>query len=176
MHDPREKEQFFDAWLALTQGTAPLGNSVQLPALTGSMLPVIPRGAILSIKPSTCKNCAVGQVVIYREDQVKLVAHRLLLRIGWGSWQWLFQKGDNNPTGRWIRSRDVVGLVTHIQLSADGSDPVSRAPTELASRREAWRSLMGHLGNKLLVGPRSARKWIKRIFLGPAHNMDGDQP
>ena len=84
----------------------------------------------------------MGDVVIYREEEVKLVANRLLLRIGWGRWQWLFQKGDNNATGRWIRSRDVVGLVIGITPPEGESE---MPPATLASRRKAWRSLLGHL-------------------------------
>lgn len=169
MHDKSQTERFFDAWLALTRESTPASELLELPALTGSMLPDIPRGAILHIRPGGCRNCRVGDVVIYREEEVKLVAHRLLLRVGWGRGQWLFQKGDNNASGCWIRSREVVGLVTGITLP-EGS--AARAPRSLASRRKAWRSLVGHVSHQLLAWPRTVYRGIKRIFLGPNHNLD----
>jgi len=113
-----DREERLDAWLALTgQSPGPEGP-VRLPMLTGSMLPDIPVGAVLEVEKVPGEHCRPGDVVVYRVDD-RLVAHRILWRIGLGSRRFFFEKGDTNERGGWIRSGKVCGLVTAIHAGPD---------------------------------------------------------
>jgi hypothetical protein len=108
--DRPEKQELLDAWLALTGPEEGFTEPVRLPMLTGSMAPRIPVDAELHIAPVRDRPWSTGDVVVFWRD-ARLVAHRVLLVLGWGPGALVLEKGDRNPTAGWIRRRDVRGVV-----------------------------------------------------------------
>ncbi len=124
-----------DVWLALTgQATGPL----RLPMLSGSMAPTLPVGCVLEITPADGRGVAPGEVAVLARDG-RLVAHRVLLRVGGGRTGWLLEMGDANRRGHWRPVTDVVGRVRAVR-AADGA-----ALPDPRSRGRALRGLCRHL-------------------------------
>ena len=131
----------FDAWLALTGQARAAGGNVRLPMLSGSMHPALPRGCTLVIEPLAGGGAATsGQVAVLARDG-RLVAHRVLLRVGTR----VLEMGDANRRGVWRPASDIVGRVVGA-AATDGS--ALPAPN---SRWRALRSLLRH-GRGALLG------------------------
>jgi hypothetical protein len=144
--DAGKRAAQFDAWLQLTgQSPAPAGL-VQLPMLSGSMSPALPRGCTLEIDPRDPHGFAPGEVVVLALDD-RLVAHRVLLRVRWRGQVRLLEMGDANPRGAWRSAEQVVGRVVRAVTSEGAPLP---APT---SRGRARRGLLRHLRGLLLPEP-----------------------
>lgn len=108
--DHNDKQKRLDAWLALTGPAEGFTEPVRLPMLTGSMAPRIPLDAELLIAPVRDHPWSTGDVVVFWRDS-RLVAHRVLLVVGWGPGALVLEKGDRNLEAGWIRRRDVRGVV-----------------------------------------------------------------
>ena len=150
----KHHEQLLDSWLALTGDGSNRGEAIRLPMLSGSMRPGIPVDSLLHIQKSSAAACPPGAVMIYRDGD-RLVAHRLLWRLGWGSRALLFEKGDANDRGRWIRSGQVLGMATAVLL------PGAESPQSLLpDRSQAWRSLLADARHRILAFPRRLKRGI----------------
>ncbi len=154
--DPTDpKVQLLDAWLALAEdGLKPGPGPIRLPVLTGSMLPEVPVGAFLHIEKIESRHCRTGDLVIYRMDD-RLVAHRVLLRLGWKNTWVIYEKGDNTAVGHWILGRRVRGRAVAVEM--DGQPPHSLAKNHQLARQ----SLRADLLNRLLVLPRHLKQLIR---------------
>ncbi len=140
---PANHEERLDAWLALTGQTNPPADPVELPLLTGSMAPVIPVGALLSIDAQTGTEYQSGDVAIFLVDD-ELIAHRILLVLRAGPWHWVLEKGDNNLRGCWRRGSDLRGRVLGFTIAGEAPRG-NPADSVLASR-----GLRRHLRHWLL--------------------------
>ena len=155
MESPDLKKQQLDAWLALTGRDSPLQETVRLPMLSGSMLPTIPPGAILEIKPAGNPDCRIGDVVVFQESSQHLTAHRVLACLNLGPLHWLLQKGDNNALGHWISFSRVRGIVSRV-LPGD-EDGAGKNPIDPYSPYAARSSRRQHFRNLALKWPRRFR-------------------
>jgi hypothetical protein len=146
-----QQEARLDAWLALTGQIAAPDRPVILPLLSGSMVPAIPVGALLDIVVAPDSPCRAGDIAIFRDGE-RLVAHRVLLVLRTGPWNWLLEKGDANALGRWRRGGEVRGRV--VGFAVAGQKPVGD-PADPAAASQGLRS---HLRQwlKNLVGQRPA--------------------
>ncbi|MFO7608447.1 MAG: hypothetical protein R6X35_04520 [Candidatus Krumholzibacteriia bacterium] len=151
MTAPDDRQQRLDAWLALTDPAADFAGTVILPMLTGSMVPAVPVGADLEIVAARRGRFGAGDVVVFERDG-RLVAHRLLLALGFGPGALYLEKGDWNATGGLVRRRQVRGVVTGWRPRGAGAAAPVAVPR---SRRAAARSLL-HLLTSL------ARKTLRR--------------
>ena len=137
------------------------GQTVELRILSGSMLPVLPLDALVTIAPIDGRKLRRGDIIVYVRDDV-FVAHRLLLAPPPGGRGPCFEKGDNNPSGRWIRSGRIVGRVTAV-VHGDGSRVDLESPD---SRRlaagAAGRSLRKDIRARILFIPGRIRHWLRR--------------
>ena len=138
-HHQGPQDDRFDAWLALTGQVPAPDQPVDLPMLSGSMVPAIPVGAILQILVQTAAKHRVGDVVIFLEAD-KLTAHRILLAWSIGPWPWIFEKGDANDKGRWRRPTDICGRV--VGLVTDGQSQAN--PTNAALASSSLRGAIWH--------------------------------
>lgn len=156
MHPEDTREQRLDSWLALMQdGPAPEGP-IRLPVLSGSMVPEIPVNTTAHIEKTDSRHCRPGNVVVYR-DKDRLVIHRVLWRLDWGSSCIIFEKGDANDRGGWIRGNKVKGLVVAVDHHNDqGPKPLPIDPLR------AKTSLKADFRHRALALPRR----IKSILLG----------
>ena len=82
------------------------------------MIPCLRPGGRVRIECSGADRARPGDIIVFR-DSDQLVAHRLVFRLGLGRYGYLYQRGDAEGTGSWVRERQVVGLVT-VSTDADG--------------------------------------------------------
>jgi len=169
---PDKKEQLLDNWLGLT-GKAPLPEGpLVLPVLSGSMRPDIPLGSRILIEPCQADGVRVGDVTVYLEND-RLVAHRVLWLLGGRTRGWIFQKGDTNRFGHWIRSSSIRGVVRKV-LPADeaGKPSVPDQGLDPFSPAAARRSRQDYLRNLILAGPRL----LQDLVTGNRHRNRNQRP
>ena len=154
-----DRGRLFDAWLALADPAADFAGTVSLPMLTGSMAPAVPVGARLVIAAAGRRRFGWGDVVVFAQGD-RLVAHRLLLGLGFGAGALYLEKGDCNATGGFVRRRDVRGVVVGWLPATAGAGATVAVPR---SRRAAVRSLLHWITNR-------ARALLGR---GPGRDADG---
>jgi len=111
---PKQNRQLTQQWLRLLDGSLSMGAMVELPVLSDSMLPVFGIGRNIKIQRVPWKSCSTGDIIVFREER-KLTAHRSLFAVRAGGKCYIFQKGDCNPGGHFIRSERVVGRVVEYQ-------------------------------------------------------------
>ncbi len=152
MEPTDHREEMLDSWLALTGKGPSVDHALLLPVLSGSMLPDFPPDSILQIDQSAAKHCRVGDVVVY-QDGDRLIAHRLLFRLGFGTRSVFFEKGDANTHGSWIKAHRIKGLVTGI-IKQEGQSP---APVR-GDQFQAGTSLVRLAFHRIMVLPRMVKK------------------
>jgi len=157
---PDNKEQLLDNWLGLT-GKAPMPEGpLVLPVLSGSMRPGMPLGSRILIEPCQADGVRVGDVTVYLEKD-RLVAHRVLWFLGCRTRGWIFQKGDTNRFGHWIRSSSIRGVVREVLPAEDTGNPsVLGQGLDPYSPAAARRSRRDYLRNLILTGPRLLRDLV----------------
>ena len=148
-----KQEARLDAWLALTGQTPASSATVELPLLTGSMVPAIPVGAVLRINLSPAALCQPGDVAVFLDGK-RLIAHRILLALRAGPWSWLLEKGDANRLGRWRRDAEVRGKVVGFSVvdQPDQDDPADSALASCSLRRHIKHWLFT-LGGRRVANP-----------------------
>jgi len=95
------------------------------------MSPTIKDGDKLTIAPYCFKERPCENAIIVFERRHRLVCHRCLFSVGWGSRHYIYEKGDNNYVGRCISARRVVGKV----VSINGNNVIPPAPSYLSPIR-----------------------------------------
>lgn len=152
-----DRQQKLDSWLALMSDGPFPDCPICLPVLSGSMLPDIPVNSSAHIEKTKASHCRRGQVVVYRDEE-RLVIHRVLWRLGYGSSFLIYEKGDANVKGNWLRGNRVRGIVVAIDY-LDGEGPKEL----MINANLAWKSLYSDLKYRILFLPRR----IKRLLTGP---------
>ncbi len=144
-NEKNRRQNLQDAWLALHDDRLKLGEKVYLPVLSGSMSPTLVPGGKVKIQRVTWKQCSVGDIIILKEKW-KLTAHRLLFRIQLMHKCWMYQKGDRNRFGMWVRSEQVVGIVIET-VRLDGTSIDLSTPVQ---KKKARRSAYHHLARDII--------------------------
>ncbi len=138
-----------------------------LPVLSGSMGPTIVPGCSVRIERIAPRGTYAGDLVVFWDGE-GLVAHRQLLRVRLGSLTVIYQKGDANPLGSWIREERIIGVVTEA-IEPSGKRVYTRKRS--AGRREARRQL-----RQVLRYPfHRVVRFLRRLFSGRLLD-DGSQP
>ena len=101
-------------WLKLLDGSLAMGATVELPVLSDSMLPVLKIGQNVKIQRARWRSCSTGDIIVFQQGR-RLTAHRALFAIHAGGKCYVYQKGDSNSCGYFIRSERVVGRVVGCQ-------------------------------------------------------------
>ena len=118
-----------------------------------------PSSAVFTIAPIAGREIRRGDIIVYASEDT-LIAHRLLLPPPPGSRGLCFEKGDNNPSGKWISSRRIIGIVSQV-IHGDGTiidlqSPESRHQAEKAVNR----SLRSDIRTRALFIPRKIKYWL----------------
>nr|MEE4269327.1 hypothetical protein [Candidatus Krumholzibacteria bacterium] len=162
---PANRQRVLDVWLGLTGQIALPEGSLILPVLSGSMGPQIPLGCRIEIRPGPADQCRLGDVMVYM-DEGRLVAHRLLWRVG----PYLYTKGDANAYGHWIGSSQVKGLIVGVWPAENLPQPTQAMdPSSLAAAQKSRKEL---LHNIILWLPRKVRDLLR----GPTRPQPKDEP
>lgn len=128
---------------SLMKGTLAPGETAVLTIQSGSMIPMLPVGARITIEPTSGDLCAVGDIVVFRQ-QSRLVAHRLLF--GWGHEPggWFLQRGDGvSPLG-FVRARAILGKVIAVEPSQGKFLDLTTLEARIGGLHAARRSLSSY--------------------------------
>jgi hypothetical protein len=118
---PQRVEQIIELLRTTTQ-------PVTLIATGKSMLPTIKDGDKLTIAPYSFKERLCENAIIVFERRHRLVCHRCLFSLGWGSRQYIYEKGDNNFLGRHISAGRIIGRL----ISINDNNTIPPAPMRLS--------------------------------------------
>jgi len=121
--------------------------------LSGSMLPLLVPGHDIVIEAVQWQECRRGDIIVFLQEE-KLTAHRLLLPLPYGPSALLYQKGDANDFGGWIRSRQVVGVVAAVKTTDGGQLDLRTRDARTTALFEARRQLAHDLWARMLYLPR----------------------
>src|SRR4030042_4902939 len=156
----KEKHKLASDWLDLLNGLIPHGTIVELPVLTGSMVPLIVPGNTIRIMALSGKQIRRGDIIVFREGKT-LTTHRLLARFTLGTWSIIYQKGDVNRLGKWIHTGQVVGMVVAVQDKNGLVTTISNRDGDKKARNEALRQLALACWNTALLFPRFIKNKFK---------------
>lgn len=153
-------DHLLDNWLCLKTGMLD-GAVIVLPVLSGSMAPVLMPGYKIRIQRSSCCECDLGDIIVFRLRRMFL-AHRLLLNIRIFRNCWLFQKGDNNKFGHIIRGKQLIGVVS--EAWDESGRKVYQRTESSGARAIAQRQLWHDFLARMLYFPRLFKRLLWRII------------
>ncbi len=157
MYMSRQDKKIISGWLDLLKGFVPPGSIIELPVLSGSMAPLIMPGSTVAIRACSGNDARRGDIIVFKEGN-SLTIHRLLVRIPLGNNSLIYQKGDANRFGNWIRSSLIVGIVDSVR-NVSGE-------TSTLSHKAGKRASLGQLGctflNMALHYPRIIKQWLRK--------------
>lgn len=106
--------------LELVRGFLAEGQSVKNPAFGQSMLPSIPDGAVLEIKPIAANSIMVGDVVFFVSAQGAPLVHRIARRFRREGQYYVQAWGDNNPAPDIsVPERLVLGRIVAYEIGGN---------------------------------------------------------
>jgi len=143
-----DRDDTLATWRDLLGGRLAAGTKVALPVLTGSMMPLLPPGSEVEIALDPAAPAAPGDIVVFREG-AGLTAHRVLLAVPLPGGGLLYQKGDANPRGAWIRRRRVMGLVVAVTRPDGTRLALDTSQARREGRRGLWRRLRRDVRDRL---------------------------
>jgi hypothetical protein len=111
----------------------PRDGCLTLPVLSGSMMPYLRPGGRVRIACDGADRARPGDVIVFHEAD-RLIAHRLLVRLGRGRRWCGYQRGDAAGVGHWVFARQVLGVVTE-STAAEGTILYVRSGSRTVSRR-----------------------------------------
>lgn len=157
------KDNVFFAWLDLLNARLDHGDIVELPVLTGSMMPILIPGKNIRIEYTTWRNVRQGDIIVFR-DNGNLTAHRLLLRIFIYGRGILYQKGDTNRFGNWIKQDQIVGVVCSAQNFDNQFISLVTPLSKKKAKRLAQKHLLYIFWNLFLIIPRKVKRCLKLVI------------
>ena len=147
------KNEPFSLWFDLIHDKLYNGDVIELPVLSGSMMPLlIPRNKI-KIMSISWRDVQIGDMIVFKHEKI-LTAHRLLFKIILFNRSFFYQKGDVNRFGNWINKDQIVGKVIFTQ---DNSDKFVDLTVQ-SKKVEVIKQLLSVFFNVLLIVPRRI-KW-----------------
>jgi len=156
----QEKQRTISQWLDLINGLIPHGDIIELPVLSGSMSPLIMPGFTIFIRACSAHEVRTGDIIVFKEVN-SLTTHRVLIRIHFGRCSILYQKGDANRFGKWIRTDRVVGVVDSIKNNS-GTRTILSDKAEIAkAKRESFRQTGLTAWNVALIIPRFIKQCLR---------------
>ncbi len=160
MNTTKHEKNAVSRWLDLIHGLVPPGDSIELPVLTGSMSPLIMPGYTILIRSCTTSEPRAGDIIVFKEGN-SLTTHRLLIRLSFGKSSILYQKGDANQFGKWIRSDRVVGVIDCIRNNTGASIIISNNEAKIKAKKESSRQIARTVWNTILIVPRFIKKCLR---------------
>jgi len=137
------------------------GQTVEMPMLSGSMLPLLPTEAVVTITRLDWQECQPGMIGVFNIGGT-LVAHRILLAWLSGPWGVCFQKGDNNAQGHWTTSKRIVGIVTGVRYCGESFLSLVTLNENERAELATTESLRSDLGHRVLYWPRRIKSWLHK--------------
>ncbi|HDY87620.1 MAG TPA: hypothetical protein ENH82_05815 [bacterium] len=164
----KEHTELFNSWIKLNYESPRYGEFVTLPVISGSMMTVLVPGREIKIKCVSWRECQIGDIIVFKGATV-LTAHRLLARIRMFGRCFLFQKGDSNRFGKWIRSEQVAGIVVETEDKDANIFDLCSFDEKQKARRCARKQLISDLWSRLLIVPRGVKR---RLYSNSSLNSD----
>ncbi|MDY6968457.1 MAG: hypothetical protein SVR08_07375 [Spirochaetota bacterium] len=147
------KNEPFSLWFDLIHDKLYNGDVIELPVLSGSMMPLlIPRKKI-KIMSISWRDVQIGDIIVFKHEKI-LTAHRLLFKIILFNRSFFYQKGDVNRFGNWINKDQIVGKVIFTQDNSDKFVDLTTPDKKRRAKREAVKQLLLIFFHVLLIIPR----------------------
>ena len=105
----RRRRALLDAWCELLQA----GHACCLPVRGRSMSPTLRTGWRLSVRAMPPSRLRVGDIAAFVSGQ-RLVAHRVVVSLGWGRRRFLIERGDGSSRINRLSAGAVVGRVEEV--------------------------------------------------------------
>jgi len=121
------------------------------------MMPYLRPGGHVRIECDGADRARPGEIIVFHEAD-RLVAHRLLVRLGLGRRRYLYQRGDAAGIGHWVREKQVLGVVT-TSTDVDGTILYVRGRHDPAARR----AVSAHIFRAVLAQARSVLRTLVAI-------------
>ncbi len=148
-------------WLNLLDGNYDDKEVIELPVITGSMMPLIIPGKMIRIKCIKEPDISVGDIIVFKKGK-EITSHRLIVKIRLCKKTYLYQKGDSMRFGEWINVQQVVGIVDSVQDGKGNFISLITSGKKKEGRDLAVRQLFRTFLNLFLILPRR----IKRCIMG----------
>jgi hypothetical protein len=152
-------KNILSVWLNLLDGTFSDEEIIELPVLTGSMMPLIIPGKKIRIKCFKEPVVSIGDIIVYREGK-EITSHRLIAKIPLFKKTYLYQKGDSVRFGCWINKEQVVGVVDSVQDRSDNYISLVTPDMKNEGRDLAIRQLFRTFLDLALILPRRIKRWL----------------
>ncbi len=146
-------------WLNLLDGSFKDEEIIELPVLSGSMMPQIIPGKVIRIKCIKKPDLRIGDIIVFREGK-EITSHRLIAKISLRNVTFLYQKGDTNRYGKWIKKQKVVGIVDSVQDESGNYISLHTPEMKREGRDRALKQLYQISLNLALELPRRIKKWL----------------
>jgi hypothetical protein len=146
-------------WLNLLDGSFNDGEIIELPVLSGSMMPLIIPGKNIKIKCMKEPDLNIGDIVVYKEGR-EITSHRLIAKLTFYKGAYLYQKGDAIRFGGWIKKQQVLGVVDSVQDSSGNYISLMSPDKKREGRELAAKQLLRIFLDLLLIMPRKIKRWL----------------
>jgi hypothetical protein len=157
VHSGEDRNNQIFAWLSLIDGSMRPEDVIELPVLSGSMMPLMVPGKSVRIKRVEYYNLKAGDIAVFRIGN-QLTAHRILMKFSFAG-GFVYQKGDMNRFGCFVQSSSIIARVCAVQNQS--GEYVDLSSWECHPGRSALREIIKLFFNIILFIPGK----IKRVCI-----------
>ena len=150
-------------WIDLYYKNLSAGGKIELPVLSGSMIPQLVPGKKVGIKPYSNEKLKTGDIIVFKYHK-KLYAHRIIIIFSFFNKKFIYQKGDNNLYGSWIKDSDIIGIVDFSINQDDKILDFSNQEMQKTAKIIATKQLIKNIVNITLFIPRKVKRLSKKIL------------
>jgi hypothetical protein len=156
----KKKVNTVSDWLNLLDGTFSDGDIIELPVLSGSMMPLLIPGKKIRIKCLKKPDVRAGDIIVYKKGR-ELISHRLIIKIPFVKNIYLYQKGDTNRYGSWIKIEQAVGVVDSVQDEWGNFISIDTPEKKREGKGLAIKHMFYSFWNIALIFPRRMKRWVE---------------
>ena len=157
-----KKNKSLSDWFDLTNKDYKNKKYIELPMLSGSMMPVLIPGKNIRIKSISQFEIRVGDIIIFKDGNT-LTAHRVLIKLSVAGKTFIYQKGDTNRLGYWIAGEKIVGYVHSAQKNNNTYINLKSKKAIKKARKKALIEILKTIFNTLIILPKKINRWQKQI-------------
>ena len=158
---PKIKKKILSDWIDLINGALRPNEIVELPVLSGSMMPILQPGKHIKIKYMPPYEIKTGDIIIFKDNN-SLTAHRALIKISIANKVFIYQKGDTNRFGGWIIGEKIIGTVISAQNNKNIFIDLTAQNQKKLARILCFKNIRNVILDSILILPRKI-KWLLKI-------------
>lgn len=156
-----KRKKIISDWIDLINGALRPNEIVELPVLSGSMMPILQPGKHIKIKYMPPYEIKTGDIIIFKDNNL-LTAHRALMKISIANKVFIYQKGDTNRFGSWITGEKIIGTVISAQNNKNIFIDLTAQNQKKLARILCFKNIRNVILDSILILPRKI-KWLLKI-------------